>query len=66
MESQEGGDRREVFSEEGGQASKKRRRSKSEKASLLVDTICDNRLKAEEHMDLYETIDFDAISRCQF
>ena len=47
-------------------ASRKRKRSNSEKAGLLVDTIRANRLKAEAHLDLYKTMDFDAISRCQF
>ena len=52
---------------EGGQASKKRRRSNpSEKARLLVATISANRMKAEDHMDMHRTMDFDAIARCQF
>ena len=54
-----------VKKEGGQQAIKKRKRSNpSEKASLLVDTISANRMKAEEHMDLYKTMDIDAISRC--
>ena len=54
-----------VKKEGGQQDSKKRKRANpSEKASLLVDTISANRMKAEEHMDLYKTMDVDAISRC--
>ena len=55
-----------IRKEETAVKSRKRKRSNSEMAGDLVVTTSSNKLKAESLLDLYKTLDLDAISRCQF
>ena len=52
---------------EDGLSNKKRKRSNSDnRARDLLNTISANKQKAEAHLELYKTLDMDAISRCQY